>query len=298
MTLAEKVAYLGPPGTYSHQAALQLFENEIKQAEPSVDLTSCFTIPDCFDQLEQGNVQWAVVPIENSTNGSVVYTLDCLKQLFHEHNDRSIKVVKDTYIQVQHNLMSLATDLSHVKRVYSHPQVWGQCDVWYDAHLKGIERIDTSSTAKAASLAAKDPESAAIAGKAAAHIYNLPILGENISNTNDNTTRFLLLCRKPKDKQDISGPEQGKNYKTAVSFVVEHTIPGALCKALEVFAKQGLNLTSICQRPSGKSKWTYVFFVEVDGHVSQPEVARAIEEIHEYCLEVRNLGSFELEVPC
>lgn len=249
---------------------------------------------ECFVRLFDDEAEFAVVPLENSTNGSVNYTLDILRDIYHTDEvpivkKKRIGIVAQEFVGISHCLITRATDLTTLERVYSHPQVWGQCDRWYDQHLKGVERIDVSSTSKAVELAKEDPNSAAIAGIAAADVHQVPVLYPNISNSHDNQTRFLIFSKEKKEKL-----YRGDEYNTLVSFTVEHSTPGSLCKALEAFAKQNLNLVSIASRPRplGETPWTYVYFIELHGHETDSAVMAALQDMQQFCLQVRILGSF------
>lgn len=250
---------------------------------------------DCFRRLFDDEAEFAVVPMENSTNGSVNYTLDILRDIYHtneitsEKKDR-IGIVAQEFVNINHCLITHAKELSDIKRVYSHPQVWGQCDRWYHQNLKGVERIDIGSTSKAVEAVRDDPTSAAIAGIAAADVYQVPVLYPNITNSHDNQTRFLIFSKEKKEKL-----YRGYEYNTLVSFTVEHSTPGSLCKALEAFAKQNLNLVTIASRPRplGETPWTYVYFIELNGHETDSAVMAALQDMEQFCLQVRVLGSFK-----
>lgn len=283
-----------------------------------------------------------MVPFENSTNGSVVFTLDQLADREGRYADLS--VCAETYLDVHHCLLgripstssSTATpapqgdakvkqplaSLAHIRRVYSHPQAWGQVAGFMHAHLKGIETVDTSSTSRAAELAAADPTdtSAAISSAMAGEAVGLQLLGRNIEDRDDNTTRFLVL-RKGKDAEgalvvDQARPRPGgegaaataatgsggagqrePRTKSLLSFTVPHTAPGALADVLDCFRRCGLNLTSINSRPRlvGDAPFQYVFFVEFEGHrFDDPEgrFARVLESVADVAQESRWLGSF------
>lgn len=229
---------------------------------------------------------YGVVPFENSTNGSVVLTLDlfCDRHSFFPR----VFVCGEAYLDVHHCLLSPASSLADITRLYSHPQAFGQCEVYLNAHLKGVERIDVSSTSKAAQIAASDPHSAAIASKAAADVPGLRILASDIEDSHDNTTRFFVLSA---TERTPVMPLGGKE-KTLLSFTIDHQLPGALCDGLRVFKEFGLNLTSIVSRPSRVVKWNYIFFVEFKGHSETENVRAALKALGVYCPELRVLGSY------
>ncbi|KAI5812321.1 Prephenate dehydratase-domain-containing protein [Pyronema omphalodes] len=274
------VGYLGPPSSYSHQAALECFDNNTHT------FVSQTTIADIFVAVQNKTVTYGVVPFENSTNGSVVFTLD----LFCDRNNAypDVHICGETYLDVHHCLLSCEEEIKSLKRLYSHPQAFGQCEVWLNSTVKGIERIDVSSTSKAAEKAKNEPGAAAIASRIAADVHGLKVLARNIEDTSDNTTRFFVLSA-----TERSEPTQldGRNDKTLLSFITDHQ-PGALCDGLKVFKDFGLNLTSIVSRPSRKMPWNYIFFVEFEGHEKTKNVTDALEALKPHCAEMRVLGSF------
>ncbi|KFY42033.1 hypothetical protein V495_04688 [Pseudogymnoascus sp. VKM F-4514 (FW-929)] len=272
----ERVAFLGPVSSYSHQAALGCFP------EAEFELVPVVTIRDIFEAVQSGTASRGVVPFENSTNGSVVFTLDLFADRELSYPD--ISVCGEIYHDVHHYLLGhksstlpQETDgastptpavpqplkprthplssLDKIQRIYSHPQAFGQCELFLGAYLKGIERIDVSSTSKAAELVKEDTTgtSAAIASQAASVVHKLDVLASGIEDTSDNTTRFFVLRKGlENDKVDDAGlfAQAGAHEKSLVSFTVDHKSPGALADALDSFKKYQLNLTSINSRPS------------------------------------------------
>lgn len=281
--------------------------------------------------IQAGTVSRAVIPVENSTNGSVVFTLDLLAdrsnlypdisvcgEIYHDvhhcllghklnsvapgtsQKDSSIADVQDSWRPRSEPLSSLA----HIERIYSHPQAWGQCELFLQAYLKGKERIDVSSTSRAAELVAADTsgKSCAISSRAAADVHNLDVLGLNIEDKSDNTTRFFVVRKglEP-DEIDATGPfaKASAHEKSLVSFTVDHKSAGALADVLAVFAKYGLNLTSINSRPSRVHPFQYIFFVEFEGSkLNDPEgrVRSAFEELDKAAHGWRWLGSWRDEL--
>lgn len=258
----------------------------------------------------RGDCDYAVVPFENSTNGSVVFTLDILRDIYHNPKSMepiapasvSIHVAHEVYVPINHCLLSPATSTSQIKRLYTHPQAWGQCDIFTRKTFPGdIEKIDTNSTSAAAEIVKTDPEGAAIAAAAAGSVHNVPVLVKNISNQSDNTTRFLVFSRLNPDMRDellnyIEQPTTRNvpptNAATLMSLVVPHNSPGALCSTLQEFAKQGISLTSINSRPSGREHWTYVFFIEFLGSQMEYHISEAIRNASKHCQESTIIGSF------
>ena len=263
------IAYLGPAGTFSHEAALKHFGHSMVGSPlPALD--------EVFREVEAGSADYAVVPVENSTEGAVNYTLDLMLAT-------PLRICGEVELRIHDHLMSRATELSAIKRVYSHGQSLAQCREWLDSNLAGAERIAVSSNAEAATLAAEDNEAAAIAGISAAEIYDLPVLAKNIEDKPDNTTRFLILghCEVPPSGED----------KTAL-LVSAHNKPGALSQLLDPLAKNGISMTRIESRPSRQGMWDYVFFLEIEGHQSDEHVTTALAELESEASLYKILGSF------
>jgi prephenate dehydratase len=265
------------------------------------------------------------VPFENSSNGSVVFTLDLIGDIHGAHPD--ILVCGESYVAVKHCLLGHAipnsvaqtpknvvvdakftnplaiptSDLSKIKKLYSHPQAWGQCKAFLSTYLKGVERQDVSSTSKAAEIAAQDKsgESAALSSFVAADLFGLDVLAESINDHIGNATRFLVIRRKNSASSppaSPSGSEYGGDgtWKTLVTFTVDHANPGALAHCLAAFEKYGLNLTSINTRPSGVRNWHYIFFVEFQGRMEEGgKVEGALRELGEVASGWKWLGSWE-----
>lgn len=262
------VTYLGPPATFAHLAAMQKFGG-------STSYVPVRTISDVFIDVQKGRADYGVVPIENSTEGIVSYTLDMFM-------DSDLKIFSELMLEVSHNLMSKSS-LEEITKVYSHPQALAQCRRWLEANMADAEPIATSSTAQAAELAAKDPAAAAIANALAAEIYMLNILVRRIEDSPNNYTRFLIIGHSMAQK---SGSD-----KTSIMFSIRHKA-GALAEILNTFAAHGLNLTRIESRPSRQRAWEYVFFVDLEGHLEEINVAKALEEASEHCIFLKTLGSY------
>jgi chorismate mutase/prephenate dehydratase len=265
-----KIGYLGPKGTFTHQAAMEHFGVSAKYVPLG-------TIKDIFEEVERGNIDYGVVPVENTIEGVVNYTLDMFLEI------PTVKIVGEIIIRVSQHLLSLATDISQIKKVYSHPHALAQVRNWLDKHLKNAQRIEVESTAKAAELALENEEGAAIASESAAIVYNLNILARNIQDNLNNYTRFLIIGKKELKK---TGSD-----KTSLLFALKDEV-GALYKALEPFYKYGVNLTKIESRPSKEKSWDYVFFVDLEGHITEEKVAKALRELKEKVKMVRVLGSY------
>lgn len=263
------IAYLGPEGTFSHEAALKHFGHSmVSNPLPALD--------EVFREVEAGSADYAVVPVENSTEGAVNYTLDLMLST-------PLHICGEVELRIHDHLMSRASDLSEIKRVYSHGQSLAQCREWLDSNLAGAERIPVNSNAEAATLASEDEEAAAIAGISAAEIYDLPVLARNVEDKPDNTTRFLILghCDVPASGED----------KTAL-LVSTKNKPGALSQLLAPLAKNGISMSRIESRPSRQGMWAYVFFLEIEGHKSDEHVAKALAELENEASLYKILGSF------
>lgn len=257
----------------------------------------------CFDLLHDKKVDFAVVPFENSTNGLVVFTFDLLRDWFIKRDSQpaTFRVVAEQFVAIHHYLLSNTDDLSKVTKVYSHPQVWGQVTKFLKlgALPAGVARIDTNSTSQAAQMVAADTEntSACICLKASADLYQIPIRAAEVEDVKGNTTRFLVLGHSKPASPESNESESCTSENPAISltstmFVLNHDDPGALCQALDSFRHHNVNLTSINSRPSGQSRWQYVFFAEAQGDMEDPLMQQSIEELKRCCETVVVLGSF------
>lgn len=263
------VAFLGPPATFTHQAALSRFG-------AAAEYRGARSIAEVFDDVERGRVAVGVVPVENSTEGAVNVTLDRLI-------DSEVVICGELYLEVAQHLLSHAADLGGVKRVLSHPQALAQCRGWLASHLPEVPTEETTSTGAAAEVAAGDRTIAAIASELAARLYDVPVLRERIEDNRHNATRFLVIGRQ------AAGPS-GQD-KTSILFAMRNE-PGVLYRILEPFARLGLNLTKIESRPAKQRPWEYVMFVDFEGHRDTETVATALREVGERTLFLKILGSY------
>lgn len=262
-----KIAYLGPQTSFSHEAALIAF--------PNSNLIEKKTILEVFESIEKKECAKGVVPIENSTGGSVPFTLDELVK-------GKFFINKEFFVEIKQCL--LANDsLKNLKKIYSHPQGFAQCTKWLKKNAKGIELIETTSTSKAAELASKDKTCGAIASKLAGEKFGLKIIKDSINDDMENSTRFVIISAK-KNEENV-----GK--KTSIIFGVKNE-PGSLFNAIESFKIFGINMTKIESRPSKKKKWEYLFFIDFEGNISQSNVKKALEEITKHSSEIIILGSY------
>ncbi len=266
---AMKIAYLGPEFTFTHQVSMKKFGS-------SVDYLSCDSISGVFREVEKGNADYGVVPIENSTEGAVNHTLDVFI-------DSPLVVCSEVYFPICHSLLSKKGNMKAIKRIYSNPQVFGQCRGWIEKHLPQAKLRDTKSTGEAAQIAAKHDDAACIASELAAAKYRLKVLAKAIEDSASNVTRFLVIG---KNMSKISGKD-----KTSIVFSIKDK-PGALYDMLSSFKKPGINLTKIESRPSKKKAWKYYFFVDMQGHCETPKIARALKTLEKKCHFVKIMGSY------
>lgn len=264
-----QVAYLGPEGSFTQAAAL-------KQFGGSVEPKSLPTIADVFHAVEVGNASYGVVPVENSTEGMVTHTLD-------EFINTPLKINGEVSLRIHHYLLSKETQLTNVKKIYGHPQALAQCRQWLATHCADCEQVPVSSNSEAAKKVAGEANAAAIAANRAAEIYQLETLASNIEDEADNTTRFIVIGR-----QDI-GPSG--DDKTAL-LVSTKNQPGALFSLLEPLAKSGITMSRIESRPSRKGMWDYVFFIDIEGHRDDDDVALALKKLEQASSMCRVLGSY------
>ncbi|MFH0839390.1 MAG: prephenate dehydratase [Candidatus Omnitrophota bacterium] len=264
-----KITYLGPQFTFTHRAALKKFGS-------SVEYVACNNITDIFVEVERNRADYGVVPIENSIEGAVNHTLDMLA-------DSSLKICSEVYLGISHNLLSRETDLKRIKRIYSIPQVYGQCRLWLESNMPQVELKEVSSTAKGAEIASKENGAAAIGSIMAAREYGLNVLAKSIEDVSHNTTRFLVVGR--------AMPRATRDDKTSLMISVKDKV-GALHDMLTPFKKNRINLTKIESRPSKKRPWEYYFFVDLEGHHEDPKAKKAIQDLKKECTYVKILGSY------
>jgi chorismate mutase/prephenate dehydratase len=267
------VAYLGPPGTYSHGAVTRHFGDAVR-AEPfdSIDAV--------FRAAEAGRTDYAIVPVENSTEGAVGRTLDLMCQT-------PLTIVGEIKLRIQQNLLAQGTALDAVVKVYSHAQSLAQCVQWLARHLPGAARVAVASNAEAARLAAGERGAAAIAGEAAAAIYGLDILAAHIEDEPNNTTRFWVLGAH-------AVPPSGKDETSLV--MAAQNRPGAMVALLEPFAAHGVSMSRLESRPARTGLWEYLFFVDLEGHQEEPAVAAALADLRQRAPFVKLLGSYPAAV--
>lgn len=265
-----KIAYLGPEGTWTHQAAIKKFGH-------SVAYSSQPNFAEVFDQVTRRQADYGVVPIENSTEGAVSHTLDLFV-------DSPLQICAQILLRIENGLMA-SIPREQIKTLYSHPQVFGQCRNWILRNFPEADLVEVSSTTRAAQLARDNAAqgAAALGGALAAEMNGLTMLESSIQDRATNTTRFLVIGEK-------TCPPTGKD-RTSILFAI-HDRPGSLVRALQAFDQFQINMSKIESRPSKRKDWEYVFYVDLSGHCDDPELKNAIEELEKHCSMVKLLGSY------
>ena len=269
-----QVAYLGPEGTFTQAASIKHFGHAaICVPQPTIDAV--------FTQVQSGECNYGVVPVENSTEGMVSHTLDSFM-------DSPLKISGEVELRIGHHLLvAPGTDQQGITRICAHQQALAQCRNWLDKHWPNIEREAVSSNGEAARMAAEIPGVAAVAGDMAAELYHLEKVAAHIEDYADNTTRFLIIGR-----EEV--PPSGRD-KTSI-IVSSRNKPGALFTLLEPFRRGGISLTRIDTRPSRTEKWAYVFFIEFEGHLQDDNIAAIVAELEEQSILLKPLGSYPQSV--
>lgn len=262
------IAYFGPEATNTHQAARSKFGASVKYV-PQV------SIADVFDIVARGSADYGVVPIENSTEGAVNHTLD----VFMESD---LRICAQILMKIENHVVA-KIPREQIRKLYSHPQVFGQCRNWLRTNLPGVDLIEVSSTPRAAELAASSTDAGAITGRMAAEVHGLTIIEPSIQDIANNTTRFLVIGRH-------ASPPTGDD-RTSIMFTVQDK-PGALFHALEPFSRLKISMSKIESRPSKRKAWEYFFFVDVDGHASDPLLKDAISALEQHCTFLKILGTY------
>jgi chorismate mutase/prephenate dehydratase len=265
-----RIAYLGPEGTFSHEAALRKF-GEL------ACLGSAPSITDVFAAVESGKAKLGIVPVENTTEGVVTETLDALAEF-------DVTICAESVLRISHHLLSRSGRLEDVRQIASHPQPLAQCRRWLDGHLPDAERMEMASTAIAARLAAQEDAIAAIGSGVAADVYGLCVVESSIEDRRDNSTRFLVIGK-------YQPPASG-NDLTSVVFTIRKDQAGGLHRLIEPMARLGVNLTTIQLRPFKGKPWEYLFFLDLEGHHTEAAVTEALQIAAKVASSTRILGSF------
>jgi len=267
-----KIAYLGPPVTYTHQAAQKKFGS-------SVEYAPCNSITEIFSDVQNERADYGVVPVENSTEGAVNHTLDMFI-------DSDLKIYGEIFLPIHHHLMSAGNPISSLTQVYSKDQVFGQCRLWLESNLRRTEQIETASTSEAAQIVSNNSNQegiACIASKIAAEAYGLKILASAIEDNPNNTTRFLVISRRV--------AEPTRSDKTSIVVEIKDRA-GALHDILVPFKRAKINLTKIESRPSKKKVWSYFFFVDFEGYYREARIQKALADLDKSCTFLKVLGSY------
>jgi len=265
-----RVAFLGPQGTFSHEAV-------VRQFGALVELLPATSLREVIALSERGKAHFGMVPLENTTEGAVTESYDSLVA-------SDVSICGELLLEVSQNLLSKSSDLAGIRRVASHPQPLAQCRGWLQRHLPGVEIVETASTATAAQMAAAQTDVASIGSIVSAETYGLRVLERGIEDQSGNTTRFVIVGREK--------PAPTGNDLTSVVFTTRKDQSGALYRLLDPFARYGVNLSAIQSRPIKGKPWEYLFFLDVEGHVSEERVAKALTEASEVSQSHKVLGSF------
>ncbi|WP_045727644.1 prephenate dehydratase [Xanthomonas sp. GPE 39] len=270
-----KIGYLGPEGTFSQQAVLKHF------GRSAVGLPMA-SIEEVFQEVENGNADFGVVPVENSGQGTIQVTLDMFIT-------SKLKICGETELRVHQFLLSRSGRLDAIERIYAHPQAFAQTAGWLRAQLPKVEKIPVSSNAEGARRARNADDAAAIGGESAAQVYALKkVVTKSIEDDADNTTRFLVIGRK-------IFPPSGHDRSSVLVFI--HDKPGALFDVLSPFARHGISMNRIESRPSHQGKWEYGFFIDLAGHVEDEAMKQALAELKAHSAQIKVLGSYPVSVP-
>ena len=264
-----RVAYLGPRATFSHLAAMERFGL-------SAQFLAMRSIAEVFAEVEKDNADFGVVPVENSTEGVVSHTLDMFV-------DSPLLICGEVVVEAALHLLSKASSLGEVRKIYSHPHGLAESRKWLERNAPHVSVVETSSTGAAAEVAASEPGAAAIASELAASLYDLSVLQRRIEDHPNNFTRFLIIGKK-------NAPPTAAD-KTSILFSIKDRV-GALHRMLLPFAERQINLTKIESRPSKKKVWEYVFYVDFEGHASEPRSREALGRLQEDCIFLKVLGSY------
>jgi len=269
LELPLKVGFLGPEGTFTQAAALKHFGHAVT----SVPMAA---ISDVFQEVESGSCHYGVVPVENSSEGVVSHTLDMFL-------NSPLKICGEVTLRIHHNLLATSGDLDKIKVVYSHQQSLAQCRGWLDRNLPSVELIPVGSNAEAARRACENADSAAIASAMAAELYGLQVVVPNIEDEPDNTTRFLVIGQQ-------AVPPSGDD-KTSLLLSTRNE-SGGLYRLLSPLAEHGISMTRIESRPSRRGNWDYVFFIDINGHRDDPQLAPALTALKRQAGMFKELGSY------
>jgi len=272
------IAHLGPAGTYTESAALTYSAWLQNSTGQDSVLHPYASIAQSIRAVATGETQMAVVPVENSIEGSVTVTLDTLWQLDQLHIQQAL------ILPIAHALLSTAPILNAIEVVYSHPQALAQCQIWLEEFLPSVALVPTNSNTEALQYLKTNPQAGAIASQRAAQLYKLPILAYPINDHPDNCTRFWVLSLEP--------PQSGS--QTSLAFSLPANTPGALLKPLQIFAQRQINMSRIESRPTKRSLGDYLFFIDLEANLESPDVQSALAELQRCTETIKILGSYDI----
>ncbi len=289
MTLS--IAHLGPPGTYTEQAAIFYIDWLSKSTGDEAILCPYPSNAQTLRSVAQGQAQLAVVPVENSIEGSVTATLDTMWQL------DGLQIQLALELPIAHALISCAATLDDIKTVYSHPQALAQCQRWLEQFLPTVQIIPSNSTTEALVQLEQDPTAAAISSQRAAQLYHLPMLANDINDYPDNRTRFWVVSQGQLSAAKEALPSTNATH-TSLAFSLPANEPGALVKQLQVFAHLGINLSRIESRPTKRSLGEYLFFIDAEAYAFEPQMQSALAELTAHTEILKIFGSYHVLQIC
>ncbi|MEM7726609.1 MAG: prephenate dehydratase [Cyanobacteria bacterium P01_A01_bin.45] len=283
------IAYLGPRGTYAEKATISYTEWLSENYSIKSHLCAYHSMTQALTAVSEDEVDLAVVPVENSIQGSVTETLDTLWQL------EKLKIESALVMPITHMLISCASSLAEIKTVYSHPQALAQCQRWLGKYLPNAKSVSTSSTTEALTQLSQDLSAATISSQGAAQLYNLPILESAINDYPENCTRFWIISNSHTKNRQFQFNEVTDNCSyTSIAFSTPKNVPGALAKPLQIFAQLGINLSRIESRPTKRSLGEYLFFIDIEADAANTKTKSAIEQLSLYTEILRIFGSYSI----
>ncbi len=282
----QSIAHLGPPGTYAEQAALFYLNWLTKNKGIEANLCPYPSIAQSLQAVAQGNAQLAVVPVENSIEGSVTMTLDSLWQL------ETLRIQMALVMPIAHALISGASSLDNIKTVSSHPQALAQCQRWLEKFMPSVQLIPTNSTTEPLQRLEHDKTAAVISSSRAAQLYNLPILARGINDYPENCTRFLVVSQTEVDTAYRIASASASH--TSLAFSMPANTPGSLVKPLQIFAELNINLSKIESRPTKRSLGEYLFFIDLEADSTEPKMQSALAELSTHAEVLKIFGSYNV----
>ncbi|NEU74826.1 prephenate dehydratase [Hassallia byssoidea VB512170] len=282
----QSIAHLGPPGTYAEQAAVFYLNWLAKNKGIEANLCPYPSIAQSLQAVAQSNAQLAVVPVENSIEGSVTMTLDSLWQL------ETLRIQMALVMPIAHALISCAPSLDNIKTVSSHPQALAQCQRWLEKYLPSVQLIPTNSTTEPLQRLEHDKTAAVISSSRAAQLYNLPILARGINDYPENCTRFLVVSQTEVDTAYRIASASASH--TSLAFSMPANTPGSLVKPLQIFAELDINLSKIQSRPTKRSLGEYLFFIDLEADSTEPKMQSALAELSTHAEVLKIFGSYNV----